>query len=532
MPPTPGWTALASNHDAFMRWLQAQLRAGFSPSREVIVNARKVGRGVRPVAVWSLADRVVYRALVDFILRNEQELDRSPEAYGQFVGEPIKHARRIDLAKRREGISGPPPSKLVVVFSVKSSTFTHVVKSDITAFYQYIDHQILFDELLAKTGDYDAISALIQLLDETQGRRFGLPQLLAPSDRLSEVYIDIVHRSVRRQGFPIWRFSDDFRILCASYEEALSAIEALAEASREAGLVISEHKTTAPTFETYVFEVFGLRPDEAIPEELDPTIPINAADYTELDDDDGSDALAILASMKEPPGSKRKRKRSTNSLTLDELTFDEIRRLRRAVRQLTRLADPRGLAHLVKLMRFVPASTPDICRYLLAVASPVVVKNSEDPGVAEASAGSSDPTISLEVAQTIDWLTTKLSLNSWQEMWILFVVRQLALLENLSGGNVDKRIDWVKERRSNRRSAAVRAEAILVLGDSGRISASDIDMALLAEPNVMSPWYTSAAVRLQSKLSADEANQLNASLASHPMYCWLAREAKIKDANA
>lgn len=219
MPPTPGWAALASNQDAFMKWLQAQLRAGFSPSHEVIVNARKVGRGVRPVAVWSLADRVVYRALVDFILRNEQELDRSPDAYGKFVGEPIKHARHIDLAKQREDISGPPVSKRVV-FSVKSSTFTHVVKSDITAFYQYIDHQILFDELLAKTGDYDAISALIQLLDETQGRRFGLPQLLTPSDRLSEVYIDIVHRSVRRQGFPIWRFSDDFRILCASYEEA------------------------------------------------------------------------------------------------------------------------------------------------------------------------------------------------------------------------------------------------------------------------------------------------------------------------
>lgn len=261
MPPMPGWAALTSNHDAFTKWIQAQLRAGFLPSREVIVNVRKVGRGVRPVAVWSLADRVVYRALVDFILRNEQELDRSTAAYGKFVGEPIKYARRIDLTKRREEVGGPPKAARPrrIAFTVKSSTFTHVVKSDITAFYQYIDHQILFDELLARTGDYDAISALIQLLDETQGRRFGLPQLLAPSDRLSEVYIDIVHRSVRRQGFPIWRFSDDFRILCASYEEALNAIEALAEASREAGLVISEHKTTPPTFETYVFEVLGLK---------------------------------------------------------------------------------------------------------------------------------------------------------------------------------------------------------------------------------------------------------------------------------
>lgn len=272
------------------------------------------------------------------------------------------------------------------------------------------------------------------------------------------------------------------------------------------------------------------KPDEAIPEELDPDIPPNAADYIELDDGDGSDALAILASAKEPPRSKRKRKGSTNSLILDELTFDEIRRLRRAVRQLTRLIDPRGLAHLVKLMRFIPASTPDICRYLLAVATPAVAEDSEDPGVSEASAGGSDTTPSLEVAQTIDRLTTKLSLNSWQEMWILFVIRQLALLEDLSGGNLEKRIDWVKEKRSSRRSAAVRAEATLVLSDSGRVSASDIDTALLAEPHVMSPWYTSAAVSLQAKLSADEASQLNASLASHPMYRWLAKDANAKDA--
>jgi hypothetical protein len=58
MPPTPGWGALASNNDAFVKWLHAQLRAGFSPSREVIVNARKVGRGVhsRVSLNWVVAE--------------------------------------------------------------------------------------------------------------------------------------------------------------------------------------------------------------------------------------------------------------------------------------------------------------------------------------------------------------------------------------------------------------------------------------------------------------------------------------------
>ena len=78
-----------------------------------------------------------------------------------------------------------------------------------------------------KGQDYELVNALMQLLEETQGRAYGLPQLLDPSDRLSEVYIDRVERALIRAGFHTWRYNDDFRIGCRDYPETLDAIEHL-----------------------------------------------------------------------------------------------------------------------------------------------------------------------------------------------------------------------------------------------------------------------------------------------------------------
>ena len=81
MPSQPGWDQAAAEAPVLApRWLNGQLLSGLATVRGVVVSARKVPHGVRPVPVWGLAERVTYRALVEFILRNEPQLDRSPEA--------------------------------------------------------------------------------------------------------------------------------------------------------------------------------------------------------------------------------------------------------------------------------------------------------------------------------------------------------------------------------------------------------------------------------------------------------------------
>jgi hypothetical protein len=112
------------------------------------------------------------------------------------------------------------------------------VKADLASFYDYIDHEILGQELLIRTADHAAIECLLDLLGEVQGRRYGLPQLLEPSDRLSDLYGDRVLRALRRKQWPAWRFNDDFRIAVETFEEAKRALDDLTAAARDNGLAV------------------------------------------------------------------------------------------------------------------------------------------------------------------------------------------------------------------------------------------------------------------------------------------------------
>lgn len=105
-------------------------------------------------------------------------------------------------------------------------------KADIASYYQYIDHERLVDEVVAQTGDDLAVGLAVELLSETSGRRFGLPQLSQVSDILADVYIGPMSRHLARAGFRAWSFADDFRVACRTYDEALRALEAVDEGAR------------------------------------------------------------------------------------------------------------------------------------------------------------------------------------------------------------------------------------------------------------------------------------------------------------
>ncbi len=120
-----------------------------------------------------------------------------------------------------------------------------------TACYEYIDHGILAREVLARTGDADAVEALTDLLAGLMGRSFGLPQQSESSDVLADAYLSIVERRLLRQGLTVWRYNDDFRIAVDSWSAALNAVDALERACREVGLALNDLKTVIRKGGTY-----------------------------------------------------------------------------------------------------------------------------------------------------------------------------------------------------------------------------------------------------------------------------------------
>lgn len=460
LPPPPGWDEITASSRPFAEWLSGQLAAGVPAAPQVVVSARKAQHGVRPVPVWGFAERVAYRALVNFVLRNEPELDRSPETYLQFIGGPVEYAREA------EPTQGPG-------FYIGSSVVHYVVKADITAFYEYVDHGILSRELLTRIGDHAAIEVLMSLLAEVEGRSFGLPQLLDPSDRLSEVYIDMVERDVLRRGWPAWRFNDDFRIAVRDFGAALAAVEDLAAAAREVGLSLSDVKTTTPRFSTYVLENFGLQVDDEMPDELRRHDPEDfVGDYTEgVGETDPSWAVELLAGTNVPD--KSGTTGIEDGINLRALRGDDHRRLSRALGRLIRAGVPDALPYVVKLIVYVPSLTPRAVRYIVAA------------GAAQQ-----------ETADVLDEIVDKVSLSDWQRAWIVRAFDDLGLLATTAPGDAHARTDWVASLRRGRHGPIVAAEAALALAGVEAVEFADVEFALRNQPAVTAPWYLTGIRRL------------------------------------
>jgi hypothetical protein len=214
LPRRWDYLALASEHEAVEAALRPLVRRGPSGVAADVVWSDKGWRGARPLHVMTLADRVLYRALVELI--------------GKALPENLR--RRQPVADFRRAPLEVPNTR-------------YISKTDVTAYYEFVDHDRLADELIAQTGEEPAIDLLTDLLGKVMKRRVGLPQVHTSSDILGDTYIDLARRRMLRRGHVTFTYSDDFRIASPSLGAARAAVEACAEEVRELGLVLNDRKT-------------------------------------------------------------------------------------------------------------------------------------------------------------------------------------------------------------------------------------------------------------------------------------------------
>ncbi|MGK5532125.1 hypothetical protein [Streptomyces sp. URMC 129] len=383
-------------------------------------------------------------------MSDEKPLVRDPATYLAFILAPLNHA--YETVGR----------ELLVV----DSPVHYVVKSDFTAFYQYVDHEILGQELLSLTGKHESIQALLELIQECQGRRFGIPQLFDASDRLSEVYADVVERDMLRQGFPTWRFNDDFRIACVDYANTLDAIEALDRSARSVGLTLGEHKTVTPSFATYALEVMGLTVSDQIPapERSDPEFAV--VDYVEdaLHGDPEEAEKVIEKIVVSHEGAE-----VDGVINLADVSIVEMKEIRRALNGLARSESDAAFGKLRILVGFLPALMPNVSRYLIA-------RNPDRPAA---------------VAEAFSDICEHVSLSDWQRVWMLHVCRVCELLSDSSAG-YEQRIQWVIDLLKANRSPTLNAWACLCLAEAERADVAVIDYHFRRAPSALSGWYISA----------------------------------------
>lgn len=447
----PRWADLALQNRAVdvATFLRSALGRDTPPAHEEVVLARKQGRGARPLALLGLRERVLYRCLVMRINDSALVPPRASLSYDDFVSGPLA----VEGCK-------------------------YVLKTDVSCYYQYIDHERLVDEVVAVTGDDLAAGAAVELLYGTSGRRFGLPQLSDVSDVLAEIYIEPMRKRLARAGYSVFRYVDDFRVACPSYASALAAWEEADHAARDLGLVLNEQKTTTPSLDTYQSSLTAVRDRES---EIFDSLGFDWFDFSSYADEeeeaveaDEPETLGHELPDDAAPGPVSREPREVTATQIEaaraviERWFAEetgdgapsyqslvtTELVRRSLGVLSAAADPWALTYAVPLLVYAPSVTPHLFQNLMACVG-------SDAG---------------EVSKTLDAICNTSVVGVWQSVWVAHVAGYLPRHRRTPGGSMPAHAKWLRQHANGNGTLA--GEALVSLARRRVLSIGDAKSAV------------------------------------------------------
>lgn len=140
-----------------------------------------------------------------------------------------------------------------------SRRYSHVVLADIADFFPRLYLHRLENALQQACGTSEHPQVIVEMIKEWNERvSYGIPVGPAASRLLSEVAIDDVDRTLLHEQATYVRFTDDYRIFCASLREAYRQLSLLAETLFEShGLTLQQHKTTIVSIEEFMDSYLG-----------------------------------------------------------------------------------------------------------------------------------------------------------------------------------------------------------------------------------------------------------------------------------
>lgn len=438
LPPEPWLESVRAQPGYFASWVSSRLQAGHRNAPGWVVDARKAHQAFRPVPIVGIAERLALRALTDFVLAEQELPTRSQDDYRAFVSGPISYAFRDGGVQR-----------------LSNASVEYVVQADISSCYQYIDHGVLLTELENRTGKIEESRMLIELLGEVQGATYGLPQLLDASDKLAEVYMQVLERDAVRRIGRVWRFNDDFRLAVNGYGNAQQALEDLAAAARPLGLVLNDQKSNITLFTNYFWRHFAGEPGDADVEVNPAEIEVWVEDYPDLHDDQISETAASSL--------ERLNDDSDNPINLSQPDPEDIKNLRWVFNYMAKQHSADGLPYVDRVLAYVPQLTPRLCDYLVAAHK----GGHYIQTVWEALAARSH------------------SQNAWQRAWLTYVARTCGIIEG-------DPLDWLKLQHLTAPPGLLHAELTLTLAGAGCMTFAEVDSALRTQPEALAPWYALA----------------------------------------
>jgi len=181
----------------------------------------------RPLLIPCVRDRVAQSAVLETI---------EPIFEAEF--EQCSYAYR----KRRS-----VKQAIYQVKEYRDKGFHWVVDADIDAYFDSIDHQLLFEKVKKLIGDSSILNLIEGWIkaDVWDGENItrlskGIPQGAVISPLLANLFLDQLDEELMEQGFKLVRFADDFLILCKTPEKAKEALETVDRILEKLSLELDE----------------------------------------------------------------------------------------------------------------------------------------------------------------------------------------------------------------------------------------------------------------------------------------------------
>jgi hypothetical protein len=127
----------------------------------------------------------------------------------------------------------------------------YIGMADVASFYEYVDHDLLANEIVELTGDSLLAVAVKDAMSELVGRNFGLPQGPQGSDVFASVYLSRVDRLLLRAGVDLIRFNDDYLLMADGVAKVRRQLATLERSLRPLGLILNHEKTQVLSAEKY-----------------------------------------------------------------------------------------------------------------------------------------------------------------------------------------------------------------------------------------------------------------------------------------
>ncbi len=229
--------------DTNLKGLQSQLRRGvYEPQKVKRVLVPKASGGLRPLAILTIRDRIVQRAVYDVLapLYERRFLDCS---YGFREGRSLQQAAQRVAQWRDQGRRW-------------------VVDGDIKDCFERIEHRRLMQMIQRDTDDWLVLRLIerwlnAQVFNEMSGRgaqtsrdpAVGTFQGGVISPLLANVYLHAFDQQMLQSKLALVRYADDWLILCAKKPEADAALERATQALSQLRLAINPYKTRVVSFE-------------------------------------------------------------------------------------------------------------------------------------------------------------------------------------------------------------------------------------------------------------------------------------------